>query len=323
MNALQDAFDAVLGWVFSTLVQPVLFHAHLMHHWEEAYLGTEVALIGALEILLLALIVVPMEKWRPFEAAQDASAIRTDFAYTLINRLGLLPLLLFTVTLPLEAAIDSQLHAWGIARPSLETLIPGLENNPVLLFAAYLIVLDFVAYWVHRGQHSLGWWWQMHAVHHSQRAMTVWTESRNHYLDDLLGALIFVLIARLIGTPGSQFIWLVFASRLIESLSHANWRIGFGAIGSRLLVDPHFHRNHHAVGLGHEGRARGCNFAVLFPVWDMLFGTAYFNVARDATGIRDQLKGRDYGATLLAQQWLGFKRLLRLETPSKLSSKPL
>jgi sterol desaturase/sphingolipid hydroxylase (fatty acid hydroxylase superfamily) len=33
----------------------------------------------------------------------------------------------------------------------------------------------------------------------------------------------------------------------------------------------------------------GCNFAVLFPVWDMLFGTARFDGTYEATGIRDQL----------------------------------
>jgi hypothetical protein len=30
-----------------------------------------------------------------------------------------------------------------------------------------------------------------------------------------------------------------------------------------------------------------------------------------ATGIRDQLDGRDYGRGVLAQQWLGLRRLLR------------
>ena len=49
----------------------------------------------------------------------------------------------------------------------------------------------------------------------------------------------------------------------------------------------------------------------------MLFGTAVFTPAYHPTGIRDQMpppagKGRDYGAGLLAQQWYGIKRLLRL-----------
>jgi sterol desaturase/sphingolipid hydroxylase (fatty acid hydroxylase superfamily) len=48
---------------------------------------------------------------------------------------------------------------------------------------------------------------------------------------------------------------------------------------------------------------------VLFPLWDMLFGSARFDDRFDPTGIRDQLQGRDYGRGFWAQQWLGLKRL--------------
>ena len=61
------------------------------------------------------------------------------------------------------------------------------------------------------------------------------------------------------------------------------------------------------------GTLGGRNFAVLFPVWDVLFRTADFNLRYDPTGIRDQLPeegGRDYGRGFWAQQWLGLKRLM-------------
>jgi sterol desaturase/sphingolipid hydroxylase (fatty acid hydroxylase superfamily) len=320
MSWFTQAYDALFTWLFANLMQPLLFGLGLMNYWDEAYLGTETVLLGALEITLLAVIVVPLEKWRPFEAQQDTAAVRTDFAYTLINRLGLLPLFLFTITLPVESAIDSLLHEHGITRITLETLAPTLMSNPLVAFFSYLVLFDFLGYWIHRGQHRFLWWWQLHAVHHSQRAMSVWTESRNHYLDDVLVALLLVLAARLAGTPATQFIWLMFASRLIESVSHANWRTGYGALVSRVIVDPHFHRIHHAIGLGHEGRARGLNFAVLLPLWDILFGTARFGRTDAQTGIRDQLDGRDYGRSLIAQQWIGLKALVRaVLRPSALS----
>ncbi len=88
-------------------------------------------------------------------------------------------------------------------------------------------------------------------------------------------------------------------------------RLSFGRIGDRLLVSPHFHRRHHAIGDGHEGALRGCNFAVLFPIWDVLFGSANFEPGYPATGIRDQLDGRDYGRGFWSQQWLGLKRMVR------------
>ena len=55
----------------------------------------------------------------------------------------------------------------------------------------------------------------------------------------------------------------------------------------------------------------GCNFGVLLPWWDMLFGTANFELRYDPTGIRDQVEqGRDYGHGFWSQQWLGLQRLL-------------
>jgi sterol desaturase/sphingolipid hydroxylase (fatty acid hydroxylase superfamily) len=176
-------------------------------------------------------------------------------------------------------------------------------------FLAYLVILDFVLYWLHRAQHGLGFWWALHALHHSQREMTFWTDDRNHLLDMVLTDFVLAVVALAIGVAPGQFVAIVAVSRALESLAHANVRLSFGRVGERLLVSPRFHRVHHAIGLGHEGARLGCNFAVLFPVWDHLFGTA--NPVREfpATGIRDQLHGRDYGEGFWRQQWLGLKRL--------------
>ncbi|MES2091198.1 MAG: sterol desaturase family protein, partial [Pseudomonadota bacterium] len=183
-------------------------------------------------------------------------------------------------------------------------------------FVLYLLVFDFVDYWIHRGQHHFNPWWSLHAVHHSQRQMTMWSDNRNHLLDDLIRDLIIAFTARAIGVPPEQFVAVVAVTQVIESLSHANVRMGFGWVGERLLVSPRFHRVHHGIGIGHEGNAPstlgGCNFAVLFPLWDILFRTARMDAQPGPTGIRDQLPeqgGVDYGQGLWAQQWLGLKRL--------------
>ena len=71
------------------------------------------------------------------------------------------------------------------------------------------------------------------------------------------------------------------------------------------------------IGIGHESAGQGSlgghNLAVLFPVWDHLFGTARHDGRYEPTGIRDQLPdegARDYGSGFWAQQWLGLKRLV-------------
>jgi sterol desaturase/sphingolipid hydroxylase (fatty acid hydroxylase superfamily) len=194
---------------------------------------------------------------------------------------------------------------------------PGITDTAVFSFMLYLLVFDFVDYWIHRGQHRVNRWWALHALHHSQQQMTLWSDNRNHLLDDILRDLIIVFISRCIGVPPEQFVALLVFTQLTESLSHANTRIRVWPWLERLLVTPRFHRVHHGIGIGHEsngpGSLGGCNFAVLFPVWDVLFGTADFKSAIGPTGIRDQLPlmgGREYGQGFWQQQYLGLRRLL-------------
>jgi sterol desaturase/sphingolipid hydroxylase (fatty acid hydroxylase superfamily) len=198
--------------------------------------------------------------------------------------------------------------------------MPGVTDQALVSFLIYLVIFDAVDYAIHRGQHAFGWWWQLHALHHSQRQMTMWSDNRNHLLDDALRDSLFVVVALVIGVPPSQFVAIVACTQLLESLSHANVKMSFGPVLGRLLVSPRFHRLHHTIGVGHEsygpGSLGGHNFAVLFPLWDMLFRTARFDASYEPTGIRDQLppeeggRSRDYGAGFWAQQWLGLKRLL-------------
>ncbi|MER8125087.1 sterol desaturase family protein, partial [Acinetobacter baumannii] len=76
-------------------------------------------------------------------------------------------------------------------------------------------------------------WWALHAVHHSQRRMTMWSDNRNHLLDDLLRDVLIALVARAVGVPPGQFVAVVACTQLIESLSHANVRLQFGWLGER------------------------------------------------------------------------------------------
>ena len=246
-----------------------------------------------------------MERW------PDRRAVRVDVLYTVLHNLGIVPLAVFLLLQPLEQTIDGTLRLNGVIPPSLEELVPWLTTHPLVSFFAYLVILDFAEYWRHRLQHRFNWWWALHALHHSQRQLSLWADQRNHLLDNVLSDLWLVVVALLVGVPPGQFLGIVVLMRLIESLSHTNVRLSFGWLGDRLLVSPHFHRQHHGIGVGHEGRAMGCNFAPLFPLWDLLFGTARLAPDYPATGIRDQLDGVDYGEGFIRQQVLGIKRLTR------------
>ena len=104
--------------------------------------------------------------------------------------------------------------------------------------------------------------------------------------DDLIGGAWFALIALFIGVPPGHFIGLMVAIRIVENLSHVNARLSFGWLGERLLVSPRYHRWHHAVELPEGQQYRyGCNFAILFPIWDRLFGTQYHGAGLPPTGV--------------------------------------
>jgi sterol desaturase/sphingolipid hydroxylase (fatty acid hydroxylase superfamily) len=315
-DTLSSLFVSVHAWLFETLVQPVLYQIGFMAYAEQAFSALEVSLYGVLEIGLMLLLLRPLEWWRPVERWPDRHALRVDILYTVLHNLGIVPLAVFLLLQPLEEIIDGTLRLNDFIPPSLEELAPWFTAHPLASFFAYLAILDFSEYWRHRLQHRFSWWWALHALHHSQRQLSLWADQRNHLLDNVLSDLWLVFVALLVGVPPGQFLGIVVLMRLIESLSHTNVRLSFGWLGDRLLVSPHYHRLHHGIGIGHEGRAMGCNFAPLFPLWDLLFGTANFAREVPATGIRDQLDGVDYGGGFIRQQMLGVKRLLRVFFPA-------
>ncbi|MDO9707897.1 sterol desaturase family protein [Paracraurococcus lichenis] len=307
MSWFQDAHAAVAGWIFEHALLPLLYAVGLVDWDEDIYGWLDFALFGLLGIALAWLVCRPLEAWRPVEPVTDRRAVRTDMLYTVLTRLGVLPLVAFAALASVQAAWEGWLTEQNLLPPTLEDLLPWLRDHPLLAFACYVVILDFGEYWRHRAQHAFRWWWALHAIHHAQRQMTFWTDDRNHVLDDVLAALWFGGIALLIGVPPGQFPIIVLILRLAESLSHANVRLSYGWLGERLLVSPRFHRLHHGpLSAGASGR----NFAVLLPVWDWVFGTADWH--RDAfppTGTPEEPEALATGGWL-RQQAVGLRRMV-------------
>ena len=314
MDSLTHLFAQAQQALFEGAVQPLMFAAGLANLLEDGYVASGWLLVGLLQMAVLLTLFAALERWRPVEPVTDRGAVRVDIVYTLIHRLGLFRLALFFALGPLWAELIGSLRMAGWPGWHLDQLWPGVTDVALVSFVLYLLLFDAVDYAMHRAQHAFGWWWQLHALHHSQRQMTMWSDNRNHLLDDVLRDSILVLVALLVGIAPGQFVAVVALTQLLESFSHANVRLSFGRWGSRLLVSPQFHRSHHSIGAGHEsqgvGSLGGHNFAVLFPLWDQLFGSARFDRSYHATGVRDQLQGRDYGRGFWAQQKLGLMRLV-------------
>ena len=316
MDWFGDCFSAAQQWLFEAAVQPAMFALGMGNLLEDAYDATAWFMVGVIQVVILLALIGPLQRWRPVEPVTDRATIRTDVLYTLIHRLGLFRIALFFTLDPWFDEAFGALRTAGYGTFHLDQVWPGVTDHAVVSFLIYLVVFDFVAYWTHRGQHQVEWWWRLHSLHHAQRQMTMWSDNRNHLLDDILVDSIVVLVAQLIGVPPGQFVAIVAFTQLSESFQHANVRIWFGRICERLWVSPRFHRLHHSIGIGHETvKAErtvlgGHNFGVLLPWWDVLFGTANFERRYDPTGIRDQVEAnRNYGKGFWSQQWIGLKRL--------------
>ncbi len=291
---IADWFNVWHQWLFEQIVQPALYQLGWMSYDEMAYDWTHLFLLGLIEVVLLWVLIRPLELWLPVERWPDQKATRIDVVYTLLARLGILPVVFFLALTPTFDWINSQVRLVGVIPPTFDNLL------------VYLVILDFADYIRHRLEHRFNIWWALHAVHHSQRQMTFWTDEREHLLGQLLAAAWRAAVGLLVGVPPAAFLTVTLVTAAIESFSHANVKLSFGWIGDRLVVSPLFHRVHHAIGIGHSGTAMGCNFASVLPVWDILFGTANFTHEYMPTGIEEK-----YGDGFWSQQWSGLKRMVR------------
>ncbi len=304
---LDRFFSIIAGWLDQHLILPVLYRFGWMA-WEE--LSFDWALIcvyGLFAVLVTYAVCWPLEAAFPVERWASRKAVAVDVFYTLLSRVGVIPIVSFLLFYQAQVFFSGALVDHGVIPPTLETLVPGLFGHPLATFVLYALILDFADYWRHRLSHSVRVWYALHALHHAQRQMSFWSDDRNHIADELISFAWFFAVGLAIGIPPLQFPLLILALRFMESLSHANIRLTFGRIGERLLISPRFHRLHHAL------RAAGrtsCNYGAVFPFWDMMFGTADFSAVYLPTGDARAPEALASGG-YFAQQWAGAKLLAK------------
>jgi sterol desaturase/sphingolipid hydroxylase (fatty acid hydroxylase superfamily) len=315
MRDLIDIWVGIQTWLFETLVAPVLYQLGVMEWFEPAFNAVEFVMLGAVQIAIIAFGMRLIEKRWPLERHPDDRLVRVDQVYTVLNKLGIVPLLVFAVSYPITNEIEHLVRTWGIVPPRIEQIVPWLSDNPLASFLVYFVLYDFAAYWVHRAQHRFSWWWALHSLHHSQRQVTVWSDDRNHILDILLVSLALALFAQFVGVQPEDYTLILMVALLLGSFAHANIDLSYGPIGQRLIVGPRFHRLHHALASPQERHIHDHNFAPVFPIWDILFGTAIYDGKVRPTGVDDPIVDADNGRGWLGQQVTVLGRFLRALVP--------
>lgn len=166
-------------------------------------------------------------------------------------------------------ALAIYLNADDIA-PYSPGVLYGMSEQPVALqIVLGLILGDLVNYLQHRLFHIRALW-PFHAVHHSSRDLDWLSAVRLHPLNNLGARGAQAAFLFLMGFDPQVTATCIPTIYLYAVFLHSNCRFDFGPL-RYVLGSPVYHRWHHTV----ESRGGGKNFAAMFPIWDLLFGTFY------------------------------------------------
>lgn len=132
-----------------------------------------------------------------------------------------------------------------------------------------IFIGDFVGYWTHRWHHTRQLW-DFHAVHHSAEVMDWLTAVRLHPVNDIISRVCQATPVLLLGfSPIAVEAYVPLLSSYVAFI-HANVSWTYGPF-RYVISSPAFHRWHHTT----EEEGAGKNFAGLFPIFDVIFGTFY------------------------------------------------
>lgn len=153
------------------------------------------------------------------------------------------------------------------------------------------VIADFFFYWRHRIQHR--WFWRYHRVHHSIRELSG-INSYHHISEELFRIALVALPMSLLFSQ-QEAVAAGIVGMFIGFYAHANTRLTMGPL-RYLILDPTVHRIHHSTDPAHFGK----NFCGFTPLWDVVFGTAYF----PAKGVWPETGLADHPEPETAVEWL-------------------
>ncbi|HZQ12871.1 MAG TPA: sterol desaturase family protein [Pseudolabrys sp.] len=159
----------------------------------------------------------------------------------------------------------------------------------------FVVVSDFLTYWIHRLYHGARMW-RYHAVHHSSEDLDWISAARFHPVNILFGTVMVDVALLLAGISPNVMLWVGPFTTATSAFVHANLNWTLGPF-RYVLAGPVFHRWHHTAA----DRGGSKNFAGTFPIWDVMFGTFYMpkNELPNAYGIADKSFPESFGGQFI------------------------
>jgi sterol desaturase/sphingolipid hydroxylase (fatty acid hydroxylase superfamily) len=253
------AIAALASWLAVVGVNDLLANHYSLWATISAARG---AMVAPALIVFVVVLFVTEQRWPAVRRPVLARAHIVDASYLALFALFVVPPLMLVQT---GFAYEVEQHLPFLVLGHLP-LVPR-----VVAVIATLLGIDGMNWCAHVANHRFLTLWRLHALHHSQEDMSIFTTFRTHPLvhATYLGA---VLPALLLGASGTVPTAALIAYSCLVTLPHANLRWRLGPLG-RVIVSPAYHRIHHARDLGDRGTV---NFGFVLVVWDRLAHRAEF-----------------------------------------------
>jgi len=142
-----------------------------------------------------------------------------------------------------------------------------IKSTPLLYITGF-IILDFYGYCTHRLAHSINFFWNKHAIHHSSEEFNLACALRQP-VAQFVNLFTFILLpAAILGIPG-QVIAVITPVHFFLQFWYHTVHIGKLGFLENIIVTPSHHRVHHAINPIYLDK----NHSQIFIIWDKLFGT--------------------------------------------------
>lgn len=175
--------------------------------------------------------------------------------------------------LAMATTLATPLLFWAVAGPlGIQPGRVGMAHWGLPAWVQWVIVflvMDGLAYGLHRLSHHWGWLWRLHAVHHSDVELDATTTHRHHPLESLVTTLVTLPVLVALAPPVLAVLAYGGVVLVVSTVSHGNLRLPT-ALDRALrpwLVTPAYHRVHHSA---HQPQTDS-NYATVLPLFDHLF----------------------------------------------------
>ena len=219
--------------------------------------------------LFSALAIFKSQTSKPDKVWWRNPGLPTDISYALIHGL-LAPYFKLPVFAVMFVLLSGTIMT---ADRASEFFVQGRGPLSVLPFwvqlIVYLVLGDFLLYWIHRIFHGHSMW-RYHAIHHSGEEVDWTTTYRFHPLNIVLQPALVSVIMMTLGISPQVMAFVVPFDIITAAWVHSNLNWTLGPL-KYVVATPVFHRWHHTQ----PDQGGNSNFAPTFAFWDWIFGTFY------------------------------------------------